>query len=160
MKTHHKSSFFKIIINTSFLYVLLTILLFNCSDGPSEYIPEELNGYEETELTILELNLRVHIMQDSWLHPTGENMYSWVSPADVTNLIVPEMNGIWDQAKIKWNIESIIEEDVVKSNSYQSAINYIVNCGRDSEGERQRRIHRCGTRPGRGLCQAHRCQYR
>ena len=44
------------------------------------------------------------------------------------------MNAIWEQAKIKWVIESIVEEDVVKDVSYEHSVYYIAHCVRDEEG--------------------------
>jgi hypothetical protein len=69
------------------------------------------------------------------LHPSGVSVDSWVTPNNVRETFVSEMNAIWSQAKIKWVIKSIIEEDVVKNDTYQQAINCIANCGRNSDGE-------------------------
>ena len=74
-------------------------------------------------------------MKDSdWVHPLGVSMSSWVTPSDVTDVIIPEVNTIWGQANVRWNIESIIEEDVVVAADYSAAINYLVNTTRDENG--------------------------
>ena len=69
-----------------------------------------------------------------WVHPTSISMDSWVSSANVTDSLIPEMNLIWDRAKIHWNIESIIEEEMVVDSNYNVAVNYIVNTSRDDSG--------------------------
>lgn len=130
------NKFCKKSIQNLFLFTLIPVLLLNCDDGPSEFVPGDASMDDEVELAVIELNLRIHIMKDiTMLHPTGTVMESWVSPTDVTEKIIPELNAIWDQAKIKWRIESIMEEAVVKDNTYEASINYIVNCKRNAEGE-------------------------
>ena len=120
------------------LLLVLLLLLFNCcSDGPTQFVAGEVfnDDREEVEEPILELNLRIHIMRDIIIpHPSGIDLYSWVTSDDVKDIIVPEMNVIWGQANIKWVIDSIIDEDVVKGYNYDQSINYIANCVRDAEG--------------------------
>jgi len=70
-----------------------------------------------------------------WLHPSGVSMDSWVTAADVTNTILPEMNSIWAQAKIQWTLESVLEEDIVVGSDYAAAVDYIVNTSRDENGQ-------------------------
>lgn len=133
------SSFFssKIRLCFSSLLFLVFVFLSSCSERSNDVVPDvNPNDDKEVIVPVYELNLRIHIMKDIiMLHPTGVCMDSWVTPNNVRETIVPEINAIWSQAKITWVIESIIEEDVVKNDSYQQAINYIVNCGRNSEGE-------------------------
>ncbi len=121
------------------LLILISLFLFGCSDGPSDFVPgDSSNGAvdnAEVELTVIELNLRVHIMTDiTMLHTSGISMSSWVKPSDVNETIIPEMNAIWDQAKVKWIVESIIEEEVVKSSTYEQSIIFLIHTNRDSEG--------------------------
>jgi hypothetical protein len=117
------------------LYISFTLLFLNCSEGPPAFIPGEDNDHETVELPVLKLHLRIHLMKDIVMtHPTGTIMDSWVTQKDVLETLMPELNSIWDQAKIRWEVESIIDEEVVKDNTYESSINYLVNCGRDEEG--------------------------
>ncbi len=126
----------KNLFHNPLLFIFFSLLLLNCSDGPPEFVPGEDKDHDDIEIPVLKLNLRVHIMQDiSMPHPTGVIMDSWVSQRDVSVTLVPELNAIWDQAKIRWVIESIIEEEVVKDSNYEASINYIVNCGRDEVGQ-------------------------
>jgi hypothetical protein len=83
----------------------------------------------------IKLNLRIHIMETTpWMHSSGVSMNSWVTPKDVNEVIVPELNKIWSQANIVWNVESIIEEDLVTFKGDSAAISYIINSKRDSAG--------------------------
>lgn len=133
----------KTISKNSKLFGLLSLLIFvsfiylGCSGNSSDPDPDpdpEIE-IETPERTVYKLNLRVHIMKDiTMLHGSGVNMNSWVTPEDVTKTIIPEVNSIWEQADITWVLESIVEEDVVKTATYQESVNYVVNATRDSEG--------------------------
>lgn len=120
------------------LPILISVFLLSCSnssDPDIDDIDPILNEDDDVVNTVIDLNLRIHIMTDiTMVHPTGSSMDSWVSPSDVTETIVPEINAIWEQADIRWIVESIIEEDVVKHDTYEASINFIVNTKRDSEG--------------------------
>ena len=114
--------------------ILITIFLLSCLDSSKDVVPIVIPD-DNKERTVFELNLRVHIMCDiTMIHATGLSMSAWVTPEDVTETIIPEINAIWEQADVHWNIESIIEENVVKGDAYQESINFIVNTKRDSEG--------------------------
>jgi len=116
-----------------FVFSLFSGCSTSSKDIGSDYNP---NDDKEVLVPIYELKLRIHIMKDIiMVHPTGVSMDAWVTPNDVRKVIIPEVNAIWSKAKITWVIESIVEEDVVKNNTYQQDINFIVNCGRNSEGE-------------------------
>lgn len=115
--------------------ILIVLLLFSCAEDSEGVVPVVITDNDK-ERTVYELNLRVHIMSDiTMIHSTGLSMSAWVTPADVTETIVPEINSIWEQADIHWIIESIIEEDVVKGDTYQESINFIASTKRNSEGQ-------------------------
>ena len=61
-------------------------------------------------------------------------MNNWVTPKDFNEIIILELNEIWSQADIKWDIESIIEEDIIKFEGYEESIIFIASTERDSEG--------------------------
>nr|WP_299073746.1 hypothetical protein [uncultured Allomuricauda sp.] len=119
--------------------VLILVFLSGCSESPNDPAnidPEVIIEEEEEEgYSTIELNLRVHLMQDiTMVHPTGWIMESWVTPEDVTKTIMPELNSIWEKAGVHWNVESIIEENVVKGETYQESLVFIVNAVRNSNG--------------------------
>lgn len=98
-----------------------------------ELVPVDEETPEENNF--IKLNLRVHIMKSSpWVHPSGVEMNSWVTPSNVTNTILPELNSIWSQAGVEWNLESVLEEDVAKFDGYEDSINFVINTARDENG--------------------------
>ena len=119
-----------------FLTILILILLSlnSCSKNSKEDNPFKIVE-NNLERSIIELNLRIHIMSDIiMIHPSGLNMPSWISNEDVSEIILPEINSIWEQADIKWKIESVVKEDVVKSELYEESIAFISSTKRDSQG--------------------------
>ena len=119
----------------SHLLILASVFFFSCTDRASDIFPDTVADNDDKGKTIYELNLRIHLMRDITMnHSTGLPMDSWVSVSDVTDTIIVEINAIWQQADIHWLIESIIEEDVVKDDTYEESIAFIANTKRDSEG--------------------------
>jgi hypothetical protein len=124
----------KNLVRKSYLLILISLFFLSFS----EYVnidAADLNARNYVGEEVIELNLRIHIMTDiTMIHSSGLVMESWVTPKDVEEIIIPEVNAIWSQANIKWLIESIIEEDVVKGDSYEESIAFIASTKRDSEG--------------------------
>ena len=119
----------------SYFLILISVFFFSCADKTSEVFPDIGVDNDAKEKTIYELNLRIHLMRDITMnHSTGVSMDSWVSVSDVSDSIIVELNDIWQQADIHWLIESIIEEDVVKGDTYEESIAFIASTKRDSEG--------------------------
>jgi hypothetical protein len=134
-----KNSVFKKKISSILAATILLVFLYNCSSSESSNRDDEIEIIDNTDdvktRDTIVLNIRVHIMKDIIMtHSTGQIMTSWVTPADVTEIIVIEVNKIWEQAGIVWNIESIIEEDVVKSDTYNESLMFLVNTKRNSQG--------------------------
>ena len=72
-----------------FVFVL-SILLFSTSCNQVDSIDNQEPDSEteiESQLENINLNLRVHLMQsEPWVHPTGTEMSSWVTPSDIEKL--------------------------------------------------------------------------
>ncbi|MBU1012507.1 MAG: hypothetical protein KKG99_05845 [Bacteroidetes bacterium] len=119
----------------SSLILLTSILLLGFTIHPNDALKfGNLENINE-ENTTIHLNLRVHIMQDiTMIHSTGVIMKNWITPSDIKETIMPEVNAIWKQANIQWDIESIIEENVVKGDTYEESLTFIAGTKRDSEG--------------------------
>ncbi len=123
-----------LLINSRML-ILISVFFLSFTDGPNNLEPSVISNTDYSEQTVYKLNLRVHIMKDiTVIHSSGLRMDSWVTPEDVTKIIMPEVNSIWKQAGIQWVIESIIEENIVKSDSSEESIAFIANTKRDAEG--------------------------
>lgn len=135
-------SFYSLInLNKKLIYtIIFALTIFACSNSNNENssdFDDETSPIKEEEETISQfnLNIRVHIMKDIIMtHSTGVIMDSWVTPEQVRYTIIPEVNSIWEQAGITWVIESIIEEDVVKGDTYEEAIEFLINTERNENG--------------------------
>jgi hypothetical protein len=133
LKNH--SSFSKKSFYYSSLILLTSILFLSFTNQPKDNLRVEISKNINEENTLIHLNLRVHIMQDiTMVHSTGTIMKNWILPRDIKETIMPEVNAIWKQANIQWDIESIIEENVVKGDTYEESLTFIAGTKRDSEG--------------------------
>lgn len=85
---------------------------------------------------LVELNLRLHIMRDQdWVHPSGARMNNdHIQHTDVVDVLLPEVNRIWKQANIRWKLESVLEEDIVRGASTAADVDYVVRADRDASG--------------------------
>jgi hypothetical protein len=121
------------------LLILLVVFFLGCSESSNSIGVKYPEGYDAEVYdadTEYKLNLRFHIMTDIIMeHTSGVSMESWVTTNDVSEIIIPEINAIWKQAKIIWVVESIIEEDVVKHNNYEESIAFIASTERNSDGQ-------------------------
>ncbi len=61
-------------------------------------------------------------------------MQSWVSDADITQVIMPEVNRIWAPAKITFTLDQVVLSKSPDSSQKQSLIRGIVNSHRDEKG--------------------------
>jgi len=123
-------------LSLSSMLILLSVLLFGVNSA-SDSLASNINTGERP---VYHLNLRVHLMTDiTMTHSSGVNMDSWVTPGDVRDIILPEVNKIWKQADIQWVIESVINEDVVKHDTYDESIVFVASTKRDSKGRSDRK---------------------
>jgi hypothetical protein len=121
-------------LRNSVLLIFLSVFSLSFSRDINKATASAHSGDSAPE-ELIELNLRIHIMTGiTMVHTSGLVMENWVSPKDVEEIIIPEVNAIWSQANIKWVIESIIKEDVVKGESYEESIAFIASTKRDSAG--------------------------
>jgi len=124
----------KNLLRTSYLLIFFSLFFLSFSEDPHKTAASS-NSRDAAGEELIELNLRIHIMTDiTMIHSSGLVMENWVSPKDIEEIIMPEVNAIWSQANIKWVIESIITESVVKGQSYEESIAFIASTKRDSAG--------------------------
>ena len=65
----------------------------------------------------IDLNLTVHIMRDIEMTVQDVSMTTeHIVPGMVQNVIIPEVNRMWEQADIRWILDEVIVEDVTKAN--------------------------------------------
>ncbi len=85
---------------------------------------------------LIELNVRVHLMRDqAWVHASGAEMTTdHISPEAVARVLLPEVNRIWAPARIRWRLESVREEQVVRTATYERDKAHVLATGRNSMG--------------------------
>ena len=94
----------------------------------------------------LNLKLHVHIMRDIEMRVKGESMTNdHISKENIANEVLPEVNRIWSQANINWELVGVYDEDVVKKGyrqipagypkNYKKLKNIVEKARRDSSGK-------------------------
>ena len=92
-----------------------------------------------------ELQLTFHIMREITMTVQGQEMTTdHITLEVVEDEIMPEINQMWNQAGIHWNLEEVIIEDVTKENyvgvpdgypnNYRDMKSIVENATRDAEG--------------------------
>ncbi|MFT5680763.1 MAG: hypothetical protein ACI8RZ_001669 [Myxococcota bacterium] len=86
---------------------------------------------------MISLNLRIHIMRDvdDWVHAAGARLNNdHIQPADIVNEILPEVNRVWKQAGVRWVLESVVEEAMVRTTTHEQDVAFVMAAARDAEG--------------------------
>ena len=94
----------------------------------------------------LNLKLHVHIMRDIEMRVKGESMANdHISKENIANEVLPEVNRIWSQANINWELAGLYDEDAVKKGyrqipagypkNYKKLKNIVEKARRDSSGK-------------------------
>ena len=80
----------------------------------------------------IQLPLRFHIVRKAKMSKKGVEMNMWLTPDNVKNVILPEINRIWHPAKIRWALESVVVEDAVGGGNRESTLRYIAKADRET----------------------------
>jgi Metallo-peptidase family M12B Reprolysin-like len=84
---------------------------------------------------VISLRLRFHLMRNVTMVVDGVSMdTSFLRESDFSSTIIPEVNRIWAQANIKWTLDSVNSENVIKGTGYESGLKLIETAARDSDG--------------------------
>ncbi|MBT6904419.1 MAG: hypothetical protein HOA27_09645 [Gemmatimonadetes bacterium] len=79
--------------------------------------PYKKSSKDTYMLSKYELQLTFHIMRDITMTVQGQEMTTdHITPEVVQNEIMPEINKMWKQAGIHWNLEEVILENATKEN--------------------------------------------
>ena len=79
--------------------------------------PYKKSSKDTYMLSNYELQLTFHIMRDITMTVQGQEMTTdHITPEVVQNEIMPEINKMWKQAGIHWNLEEVILENATKEN--------------------------------------------
>jgi hypothetical protein len=84
---------------------------------------------------VIRLPLRVHLIQDVELEQKRVAMSMWVTMREFEEVVLPEINRIWEAAKIEWIIESIVEQPGAEIENREAAIETIENAKRNAAGK-------------------------
>jgi hypothetical protein len=107
----------------------------------------------DTDPTI-RLPLRFILVHGIVMNKDGVAMRMWVSPEQVKESILPEINRIWKQANIQWDLECIIDRPFEEISDCRNAIAGIERSKRDGVNvDNARRVERIGALSG--VKQAH-----
>lgn len=95
---------------------------------------------------VITLPVRVHIVRDLTMHKRGVTMASWVTPADIRQVVVPEANRIWRGAGIQWLLDGVAEVSSKHTPTRAETIQYVQSARRDARGKSDpQRIQRLYT---------------
>ena len=101
----------------------------------------------------IRLPLRIYIVSGVELEQKRVKMTQWITPEQVENTVLPEINRIWKPAKIEWVLDKVVEQPAVEVPNLKEAITCIQNAKRDEYGKsdptRMPHIHAlCGKENG------------
>jgi hypothetical protein len=82
---------------------------------------------------ILTLPIRFHLAQGVTMKVKGQEMDMWVTPDEVENTVLPEVNRIWAQANIRFTIESCRIEPLLAVEGRDGALRYVEKFKRGDE---------------------------
>lgn len=92
---------------------------------------------EKIDDGVLTLPIRFHLVEDVKMELKGQAMDMWVEPADIENLIMPELNRIWKPAKIRFVIESCAREPLLSPPNRDELIRLVEQSKRGDEEDMQ-----------------------
>ncbi len=123
------------------LLALLACATPACISNPDTLVEDDPESAFTDNLTVAssaqrKLTLRVHIMRNISFTVQGVNMNNnHITASVVRNKLVPELNKIWAQANVLWNVESIVEENAIKPSNFAQMKSIVENAKRNDEGE-------------------------
>ena len=91
-------------------------------------IPDDAEG-------IISLPLRVYLVNGVEMRKDGVSMRTWITPKEVEETLIPEINRIWRVAGIQWTLECVIDQPVAEIPDQREAIAYVQNSSRQADGE-------------------------
>ena len=90
-------------------------------------VPEGHDGW-------IRLPLRIYIVTGVVLEQKSVKMTTWITPKQIENTVLPEINRIWKPAKIEWVLDKIVEQPAIKIPNLEEALTCIQNAKRDEHG--------------------------
>lgn len=81
------------------------------------------------------LPVKFHLMQDVPMEFNGQQMNVWVTEGDIRGQVIKEVNRIWQQADIKWEIEDVVAELSADIPDKAEQLQFVTNTKRDERGK-------------------------
>jgi len=75
--------------------------------------------------SIIQLPIRFHLVKDIEMVKKGVHMEMWLTPRDIEQTILPEVNRIWLPAGIQWISESIMKEGPAEIPDREEVVRHI-----------------------------------
>lgn len=94
-------------------------------------------SFAEQNQKQIELPLRFYIVDNITMSKKGVEMKSWITEKDIRGVVMPELNAIWDPAKIRFTVKSVnrVQTENSLRRKKKELIDYIVNSHRDENGQ-------------------------
>ena len=83
--------------------------------------------------------LRFHIVTNLSMQKGTLNMQGWVSPTEIENELIAEVNRIWKPANITFVVEKVLETSAMMLNNKEKLVAGIVNAKCDVQGKSDRK---------------------
>ena len=95
---------------------------------------------DANEEDVLELPVRFHLVRGVTQIVEGEKLENWVTKDQVEQVLLPEVNRIWMQAKIRFLCESVSEETISQSPERDQIVKQLTNIKRGEDSESSIRL--------------------
>lgn len=82
----------------------------------------------------LTVPLRFHIVTGLVMGKSGVSMHSDIDPTDIEQIVLPEINRIWQPAGIVFSLDRVLRTPALNPPDRAPRIEYIVQATRDAEG--------------------------
>ncbi len=106
--------------------LILFLLIFPCQSFAEE---------------VLTLKIKIHLVENMAMTKDGVAMQNWITQQMISDEVMPEINRIWQQADIKWQLDSV-EKTQAQGGNIQEVIDYVSNSSReDAEDERIKKLN-------------------
>jgi hypothetical protein len=81
------------------------------------------------------LPLSIHFVTDLPMQKRGVAMNSWISPSQIRQTILTEVNRIWRHTGITFTLKSLKHESALKLKNKRKLVEYLANAKRDQNGK-------------------------
>lgn len=119
-------SWFKVDVRQLKLQLLMLAMLFVFLAG------------NHSEASTYRIPIKFHIISNFEVPVKGVVAHSWITPEEIEQTIMPEVNRIWRTASIQWEVASIIYHPVnpsVKPKKIKKVADFLAAAKRDAQGK-------------------------